>query len=82
MNGQKWLKCRGVAGILWLGGTDNRGAVGAENSTAEGTLGTPHKFSHRICTNLRGPPDRRWGGGGPDPLDPPGQLRRCLNGIS
>jgi hypothetical protein len=32
---------RGVVGILWLGGPDNRGAVGAENSTAEGTLGTP-----------------------------------------
>jgi hypothetical protein len=25
-------------------------------------LGTPHKFSHRICTNLKGPPDRPWGG--------------------
>jgi hypothetical protein len=31
-------------------------------------LGTPHKFSHRICRNLRGPPDRPWGSG------PPGQL--------
>jgi hypothetical protein len=53
---------RGVAGFLWLGGPDNRGAVGAENSTAEGTLGNPPpKFSHRIFTNLKGPPDRPWG---------------------
>jgi hypothetical protein len=69
------LARRGVAGFLWLGGPDNRGAVGAENSTAEGTLGTPHKFSHRICTNLRGPPDPPWGGGGSESPDPPGQLR-------
>jgi hypothetical protein len=60
---------RGVAGFLWLGGPENRGAVGAENSTAEGTLGTPHKFSHRIFANLRGTPDRPWGGSGPP--DPP-----------
>jgi hypothetical protein len=39
---------RGVAGILWLGGPDNRGAVGAENSTADGTLGTPQIFSSNL----------------------------------
>jgi hypothetical protein len=57
-------------------GPDNRGAAGAENSRAEVPLGTPPKFSHRICTNLRGPPDRHWGGGS-GPPDPPGQLRPC-----
>jgi hypothetical protein len=30
-------KLRGVAGFLWLGGPDNRGAAGAENLRAEGT---------------------------------------------
>jgi hypothetical protein len=52
---------RGVAGFLWRGGPDNRGAAGAENSKAEDTPRYPHKFSHRICINLRGPPDRPWG---------------------
>jgi hypothetical protein len=43
------VKARGVAGFLWLGGPDNRGAVGAENSTAEGTLGTsPQIFSSNL----------------------------------
>jgi hypothetical protein len=29
-----------------------------------------HKFSHRICTNLKGPPDRRWGVRTPGPPRP------------
>jgi hypothetical protein len=31
-------------------------------------LSTPVTFSHRICTNLRGPPDLPWGF---EPLDSP-----------
>jgi hypothetical protein len=49
------------------GGPDNRGAAGAEYSRAEGTPRTPQKFSHRICTNLRGPPDRPRGVRTPGP---------------
>jgi hypothetical protein len=56
------------------GGPDNRGAAGAENSTTEGTLGTPHIFSSNLYKS-QGPPDSPWGSG---PPDPPGQLRRWL----
>jgi hypothetical protein len=57
------------------GGPDNRGAAGAENSTAEGTLGTPTYFLIELVqisgVHLIVP-------GGSGPPDPPGQLRRWL----
>jgi hypothetical protein len=37
--------------------------------TQRGPRGYP-KFSHRICTNLRGPPDRPWGVRTPGPPRP------------
>jgi hypothetical protein len=61
-------KDRGVAGFLWLG-VQTIEAPQAGTTTA----GYPHKFSHRICTNLRGPPDRPWG---PDPRTPKGVAGR------
>jgi hypothetical protein len=62
-----------IQGCSWVfvaGGSRQSRRRSAENSTAEGTLGTPHKFSHRICTNLRGPPDRPWGVRTPGPPRP------------
>jgi hypothetical protein len=74
---------RGVAGFCgW--GPDNLGAAGAENSRAEGTPWYPHKFSHRICTNLRVHLIVPGGSGPPDPpvsyMPLSGSLLRSLHG--
>jgi hypothetical protein len=61
------LSFRGVAGFLWLGGPDNRGAAGDENSRAEGTPRYPTtnfliefvqiSGVHLIVPGGSGPPD-------------------------
>jgi hypothetical protein len=61
---------RGVAGFLWLGvQTIEAPYRRREFDSRKYPIGTPDKFSHRICKNLRGPPDRRCMGG-PDPGPP------------
>jgi hypothetical protein len=53
---------------LWLRGPDNRGAIGAENSTAEGTLGTSTNFLIEFVQILG---VHLIVAGGSGPLDPP-----------
>jgi hypothetical protein len=67
----------GVAGFLWLGGSrQSRRRRRREFESRRYPIGTPDKFSHRICTNLRGPPDRPWGVRTPGPPRPATPLVR------
>jgi hypothetical protein len=63
---------RGVAGFLWLGGPDTRGAAGAGNSGAEGTPRYPTNFLIEFV-QISGVHLIVPGGG----VRTPGQLRPC-----
>jgi hypothetical protein len=74
---KEWY-CQGRSWVFVAGGSRQSRHRRRREFDSRRYLRHPHKFSHRICTNLRGPPDRRWGGPDPWTPPPPGQLRRWV----